>query len=208
MIRNIIFGGCSLTWGQSLHYHSKYTDDEHPRDGKFYSDKIKHHHYQYMVDNRFTTKVADYFGRKPIVRAMNGGDNCLIVNLINEWVNDYTDAIIIQTTGFGRCKTKTIYEQMQLFLEIIKKYEKKGIIIRFLHWDIDIEFIPNEILKRTIYFEKDHSFWNLLMDKESKYTIEYTFNVPDKHLNQSGHNLFTEKIIKELDKFIKKPIYN
>jgi len=206
LIRNIIFGGCSLTWGQSLHYESGYKDVVINQNGFFDSDSLKHRHYQYMIDNRFATKVADYFGRKSIVRAMNGGDNCIIANLVNKKVNDFTDAIIIQTTSFSRCN-KSIEQQFDGFLDIIKKYEHKGILVRFIHLDIPIELIPNEILERTIYFGQSHSFYNLLMDKNSKYSIEYTFKVPDNHFNQDGHNLVSSTLIENLISLLKKPIY-
>lgn len=207
MIRNIVFGGCSLTWGQSLHYYGYFKDAPLPKDGIFDLDKIKINHYQYIIDNRFATKVADYFGRKSIVRAMNGGDNCIIANLVNEKVNEFTDAIIIQTTAFSRCKKKTIEEQMNMYLDIIEKYENTNIVIKFFHWDVPIEFIPQKILDKTIFFDDDHSFWNLLMGPKSIYTIEKTFGIPDFHFNQRGHDLIAKILIKELEPLLTKPIY-
>ena len=206
MIRNIVFGGCSLTWGQSLHYHSGYRDLYIPPDGIFDGNKLNHRHYQYILDNRFATKVSDYFGRKSIVRAENGGENCQIVNIVDEFTNENTDVIIIQTTAFSRCKDKSITEQIDLFLNLLKKYEK-NIIIKFIHWDIPIEFLPKEILDKTIFFNDKHSFWDLLMHKDSKYSIEYSFGIPDKHFNQDGHDLIANTIIKELEPLIKKPRY-
>ena len=75
MIRNIVFAGCSFTWGQSLHFfqYGDGSDNIHPLDGNYYENKLLPHHYQYNVDNRFPTIVSDYFGRKPIVEANNGG---------------------------------------------------------------------------------------------------------------------------------------
>jgi hypothetical protein len=207
LIRNIVFGGCSLTWGQSLHYYGYFKDALPNKDGSFDFNKLKINHYQYIVDNRFATKVADYFGKKPIVRAMNGGNNCIISDLVKEKVNKFTDAIIIQTTAFTRCKKKTIEEQMQMYLDIIEKYKNTDIVIKFFHWDIPIEFIPKQILEKTIFFNGDHSFYNLLMGPESIYTIEKTFGIPDFHFNQRGHDLIANILIKELEPIIKKPIY-
>ena len=50
MIRNIVFAGCSFTWGQSLHFFA-YGDESHnihPLDGNYYENKLLPHHYQYM----------------------------------------------------------------------------------------------------------------------------------------------------------------
>ena len=207
MIRNIIFGGCSITWGQSLHYYGYFEDALPDKNGFFDINKIKINHYQFIVDNRFTTSVADYFGRKPIVRAMNGGNNCLICETIEENVNEYTDAIIIQTTAFSRC-SKTIKEQMEMFVDIIEKYEKNGIVIKFFHWDAPLEFIPQQILDRTIYFNDSHSFWDLLMNPESIYSIEHSFSVPDRHFNKEGHELIKNILISELKPLLKLPNYN
>ena len=86
MIRNIVFAGCSFTWGQSLHFfeYGENSDNIHPLDGQYYQNKLLPHHYQYNVDNRFPTIVSDYFGRKPIVDANNGGSTESICNTMRK----------------------------------------------------------------------------------------------------------------------------
>ena len=39
MIRNIVFAGCSYTWGQSLHFfqYGDKSDNIHPLDGQYYA---------------------------------------------------------------------------------------------------------------------------------------------------------------------------
>jgi len=206
VIRNIVFGGCSITWGQSLHYHANFNDDIHPRDGFFYEDLIKSWHYQYMVDNRFSTKVADYFGRKAIVNARNGGSNLQISEGIWNNVNEYTDLILIQTTNFSRGNNK-IKEQIDSFLDIIEKFEKKNILVRFIHWDIKYINFPEKILDRTIYINNEISFSNLIFNKKSKLTIKYSFGFEDYHFNQQGHDFMASEIIKYLSDYLEIPKY-
>jgi hypothetical protein len=213
MIRNIVFGGCSFTWGQSLHYHANFDDDIHPRDGLFYKDLIKNRHYQYMVDNRFSTRVADYFGRKPKVWAINGGDNCSICRNVLELIDENTDCIIIQTTSIHRCMEPEIDRpsdfngQMECFLNIIREYEPKGIIVRFIHFDLEFENVPKEIFDRTIKIKNQPTFYDLLMQDDSKYTIKHTFNCLDSHFNMDGHILITNHLIKHLSKYLEIPKY-
>ena len=42
MIRNIVFAGCSFTWGQSLHFfaYGDESDNIHPLDGNYYENKL------------------------------------------------------------------------------------------------------------------------------------------------------------------------
>jgi len=172
MIRKILFTGCSFTWGQSLFYHGNFEDDIHPRDSQYYVNKILPHHYQYQVDNRFATQVADYFGRKPIVNARNGGDNW---NIALQSVGDeMTDFVIVQTTAYNRSmesQGKSVKEQLQKFEEIIDNNEKNNIPVRFIHYgDLEEKEVPKKILDRTIYILGKYSFWEMIFKGTRKNT--------------------------------------
>ena len=106
MIRNIVFGGCSYTWGQSLHhFHSEEPPTPEQSGAHFYGDSLKYWEYQDNVNRRFSTRVADYFCRKPIFDTMNGGSNLSINKHILESVDEFTDLIFVQTTNFSRNNT-------------------------------------------------------------------------------------------------------
>ena len=138
MIRNIVFAGCSFTWGQSLHFfaYGDESDNIHPLDGNYYENKLLPHHYQYNVDKRFPTIVSDYFGRKPIVEANNGGSTESIYKTMGK-INEYTDAVIVQTTQFHRSLETgiSLTKQVSMLESIVDICEKKGLILRFIHWD-------------------------------------------------------------------------
>lgn len=232
MIRNIVFGGCSYTWGQSLHFYGNFNDDEHPKDGCYYSNKLLPHHYQYNVDHRFATIVSDFFGRKPIVCATNGNNNELIVKFIEKSINEYTDLVIFQSTAWTRCyewlggKNGGIKNQVILMDNLIDFCESKNILIRFIHLDVDScilgvddtfkegeNLLTQKIIDRTILIDERKSFYHLternIVGERPKYTVwgDYEYQPPDKHFNKLGHEYIANILIKHLEKIIKKPEY-
>jgi hypothetical protein len=59
---NIVFGGCSYTWGQSVWYHANFENDYHPKDGWFYDNLICPECKEYMEEHRFAGQVSKHFG--------------------------------------------------------------------------------------------------------------------------------------------------
>jgi len=211
MISTMIFAGCSYTWGQSLHLYGGFNDDKHPRDGFFYDKLLLPHHYQYNVDNRFATKVADYFGRKPIVAARNGNSNPLMVTWIYQKLkeNPNTDCIIVQSTSFARGYNQLGDDNKQIdeFNKLIKFVEEKDILIRFIHMDLGGEHstleLSEEIKSRTILYDNKLDFYHTMLvvnEKRDYRTIGADFSNSDTHFNLKGHEYLTKIIIEELEK--------
>jgi len=211
MISTMIFAGCSYTWGQSLHLYGEFNDDRHPQDGFYYEESLLPHHYQYNVDNRFATKVSDYFGRKPIVCARNGNSNPLMIDWIYGKLkeNPNTDCIIVQTTSFARGYNQhgDDNKQIQAFNELIKFVEERDILIRFIHMDLGGEHggieLSDEIKSRTILYDgKLHFFHTMLVKNGSRdyRVVGADFGTSDTHFNLVGHQYLTKIIIEELEK--------
>ena len=144
---NIVFAGCSYTWGQSLWYHRNFENDIHPKDGMFYGDMICPECMEYMIKNRFATQVANYFGKDAKVRTKNGGSNQSILHFCEEAIDSNTELIIIQTTHFLRDKL-SVTEQIEAYERFVEKMESKGVPVRFIHWMcIDLEHEEYELIK-------------------------------------------------------------
>lgn len=207
----MIFAGCSYTWGQSLHLYGGFNDDRHPRDGFYYEESLLPHHYQYNVDNRFATKVADYFGRKPIVAARNGNSNPLMIDWVYRVLkqNPNTDCIIVQSTSFSRGYNQLGDDDKQIesFNELIKFVENQNILIRFIHMDLGenhsrIE-LSEEIKSRTILYDGKLDFYHTVLEENGKRdyrTVASDFEGNDTHFNIEGHKYLAKIIIKELEK--------
>lgn len=132
-MENIVFGGCSMMWGQSLWYHGNFENDNHPRDGMYYGNMVCPECKKYSEDNRFATQVAKYFGLKPKVKAINGGSNLESIEYCKKAIDKDTKLVIIQTTQFVRNNIK-IDEQIEKFEEFVLETEEKNIPVRFIHW--------------------------------------------------------------------------
>lgn len=211
MISKMLFAGCSYTWGQSLHYYGNFNDEKHPKDGFYYEHDLLPHHYQFNVDNRFATKVSDYFGRKPIVSARNGNSNPLMVDWIYRTLLQHPtiDCLVVQTTSFarGHSQNKTESEQIQDFDNLIDYCEDRDILIRFLHMDVGGDLpntlqLSNKIKDRTILFDgKIDWFHTILRDKDGKLdyrTVGHDYQNSDTHFNLHGHSYLAKIIIDEL----------
>ena len=230
MIRNIVFAGCSFTWGQSLHFfeYGEKSDNIHPLDGLYYENKLLPHHYQYNVDKRFPTIVSDYFGRKPIVDAHNGGSTESIFRTMNK-INNLTDAVIVQTTQFHRSLNTgiSLTKQVSMLEEIVDMCKAKGIVLRFIHWDWPKEIkMPKSIKNKSIKILGMESFYEITsepidrklnkIDKKHKYynylacssRIHNKHNLIDEHFSPKGHRMLANEIIKNLEKVLEKPKYD
>jgi len=167
---NIVFGGCSYTWGQSLWYHGNFPNDNHPRDGFFYGDMICPECKEYMIKNRFATQVAQYFDKESKVKALNGGSNMEILRFCEESVDTNTELIIIQTTHLLRDKEFTISEQIESFENFVLKMEAKNIPVRFIHWMfIDMDYEEYELVKNDNwfgdYFKQNRFYSKIIRDR-------------------------------------------
>ena len=132
-MKNIVFGGCSLTWGQSLWYEGNFPNDTHPRDGFFYEPQICKECYEYMFEHRWPRQVSKHFNKKEKVNALNGGNNMGIKAFIQNSINEDTELVIFQTTQFVRYPQYVDY-QVKRIEEFVLKTEEKGIPVRFIHW--------------------------------------------------------------------------
>ena len=85
---NIIFGGCSFTWGQGLYYSNpNFKDLPIQADGIYdHNDKSfpSSEHLKYMEENRFAAQVSKHFNVLPIVDKVNGGGNYTIYEFHHE----------------------------------------------------------------------------------------------------------------------------
>lgn len=149
-MENIVFAGCSYTWGQSLWYHGNFENDNHPRDGMFYSDMICPECMNYMVENRFANQVSKHFGKEARVKATNGGSNTDVLQFCKEAMDSQTELVIIQTTHFTRDNLLKITEQIENFENFTKETELLGIPVRFIHWLFDcVEDYEIDIIKQS-----------------------------------------------------------
>ena len=210
MIRNIVFAGCSFTWGQSLHFfaYGDESDNIHPLDGNYYENKLLPHHYQYNVDKRFPTIVSDYFGRKPIVEANNGGSTESIYKTMGK-INEYTDAVIVQTTQFHRSLETgiSLTKQVSMLESIVDICEKKGLILRFIHWDWPEEIeIPKKIKDKSIKILGMDTFYQItsepinrkdgIINKDNKY---YKYLACSSQLHDNHFQFYQFHLIKLKD---------
>ncbi len=132
-MKNIVFGGCSLTWGQSLWYEGHFPKDNHPRDGFFYEPKICKECYQYMFENRWPRQVAKHFNKEEKVNGINGGNNMSIKDFIQKSIDKNTELVIFQTTQFTRYPQYVDY-QIERIEEFVIETEMRGTPVRFIHW--------------------------------------------------------------------------
>ena len=127
-MKNIIFSGCSFTWGQGLWHYGNFDDIVKPIEYEFDRDVIKDSHIHYMEKNRFSYMVSKYFGKSDIVKRVNGGSEDESLNFVkscfkefkndnnmkldylqkdlNPFLYDYKDVthIIYQTSILNRCE--------------------------------------------------------------------------------------------------------
>ena len=202
MIRNIVFGGCSYTWGQSLHH---FEDGDAPpsveKAGQvFHRDSLKYWEYQYNVNNRYPTFVADYFCRKPIVHTENGGTTYSICKHIKESINGLTDLVFVQTTSFIRnvidAQKISIEKQIQMYEDLVELCSKKNIPIIFIHWDWPSDYkMPESIRSRTIKIGDEYTFYHWTENER------YRINEADSHLNRKAHKKLSTKIIQYLSHY-------
>ena len=126
-------------------------------------------------------QLLDYFGKKPIVLANNGGDNFNSVMFIKKVLNggawehgrNYTptenvDCIIFQTTSFARAWSNHNVDenhQIAMIVDLVKEVESMGILIKFINFDWEEHMIPDFIKERTIKFEDKYSWYHIINPK-------------------------------------------
>lgn len=181
---NIVFGGCSYTWGQSVWYHANFENDYHPKDGWFYGNLVCPECKEYMEEHRFAGQVSKYFGKEQRVKAKNGGSNMQALEFCRQAIDTETELVIIQTTQFSRDHIE-IDEQVENFEKFVEETEAKGIPVRFLHWiwpnftSEELKLIKNNkfnsnkltsniIKDRTIWLDGEFNFWKWTELPEAK----------------------------------------
>jgi hypothetical protein len=202
---NIIFAGCSFTWGQGLYYSNKeFTDLPYPAKGIYdHQNKLfpSEEHLKYMEENRFATQVSKHFNVLPIVKKENGGGNYTVYDFVKKQINDNTKAVVVQTTSFGRNREEdggrgeTIEEQIRQLNQLVELSESKyKVPILFFHYDWSVGRVPQAIAERTI---KPFSLKFSFIDDT---TNNPTINVgpQDTHFNLNGHNIVSKEIINYL----------
>ena len=202
MIRNIVFGGCSYTWGQSLHLFNKSdVKSDTTSSSGFVHERLKYWEYQSNVDRRFSTIVADYFGRKALVDTMNGGSTITIYNHILQSIDKFTDLVLIQTTNFSRnivdSQNVSVEKQVDMYNELLEICSLKNIPVRFMHWDwpFDIIEMPNNIKDKSMKFDGKYTFFHWTLD--SSYCVDKENN--DFHFNHKTHKLIAKRIIENIE---------
>ena len=171
-MKDIIFAGCSYTWGQSLWYEANFPNDNHPRDGFFYGNKVCEECYEYIVENRFANQVAKYFKKNALVAATNGGDLIQSINFVKNKISENTfngrktELVIFQTTQFTRYDSLIDY-QIEMLENLVLDLEKQNVPIRFVHW-IWPDLTQNEI---DLYISGVNTNWGKLAPRFSKNKI-------------------------------------
>jgi hypothetical protein len=215
---NIIFAGCSFTWGQGLYYCNKsFTDLKLPPQGIYdHSDKEfpNEKHIEFKNKNRFATLIANHFNCEPLVKEKNGGCNTSIHRFVLNKINSKTKYVVIQTTSFGRSESEpdgggeNITKQIEGFKKCVSLCKEKNIPIVFIHFDWDSSMIdepPTDILEKTIKIENKLSFYDLIVDANSDIIVGWDWKDEfpksqlgiyyDGHFNLKGHKLVAEQII-------------
>jgi hypothetical protein len=146
---SILFSGCSYTYGEGLW---RETGDTHQNS----------QNQKYLLENRWTTKVSNYFNLNQISKGYNGGSNIGSIKFVKEeldaasWNGNNIKLIIFQTTQFAR-NEESIDEQITEFEKLVEEVESKNIPIRFIHWqwiDLTKEEIDFFLSKNSSYFGK------------------------------------------------------
>jgi hypothetical protein len=205
-MKNIVFGGCSLTWGQSLWYEGNFPNDKHPRDGFFYEPEICKECYEYMFEYRWPRQISKYFNKEEKVNALNGGNNMGIKTFIEQSIDENTLLVVFQTTQFTRYPQYVDY-QVERIEEFVLETEKKGIPVRFIHWMWpDITDEEMKIFLGNKKYDADAN--RLKFPPGGKSAENNKVEVPKIKFQLPPHdgNLLTSKIVRDrtiyiLDKF-------
>jgi hypothetical protein len=206
-MKNIIFGGCSMTWGQSLWYEGNFPNDNHPRDGFFYEPKICKECYEYMFENRWPRQVAKHFFKEEKVNALNGGNNMSIKEFIKDSIDENTELIIFQTTQFIRYPEYTDY-QIERIEDFVLDMEARGIPVRFIHWQwVDITDEEMKIFLGDKNYDEQANRLNFPVAGRSKENMDKPvppsgkFRLPPYDGNKLTSQIVRDRTIYILNKF-------
>jgi len=205
-MKNIVFGGCSFTWGQSLWYEGNFPNDTHPRDGFFYEPQICKECYEYMFEHRWPRQVSNHFNKEEKVDALNGGNNMRIKAFIQNSINEDTELVVFQTTQFVRYPQYVDY-QVKRIEEFVLETEKKGIPVRFIHWVwTDITDEEMKIFLGNKKYDADANRLKFPPGGKNAQNNRPEVPIPKFQLPPYDGNLLTSKIVRDrtiyiLDKF-------
>lgn len=202
-MKNIVFAGTSITWGEGLHYYSDLPNiniDSIVYDKNDYTFE----HINFIKNNRFSRLVSNYFNTKDLVRNENGGTNDVVLNFVNNELNfDECEFIIFQFT-----------EPFRDLIEFNYKGEKRIVNIKLKNEVIETEFEKyiaekwNFNLNQFIDYYLSKKVFNLqkLIEKIENKGIKRCFILNEKthfHKYFVQNDFYSERIIKiKIDNFI------
>ena len=93
VVKGIMFGGCSFTWGQGLYYYSNLPTLKEPKPDCFDSNLITSAHLRFMETVRYPRIVANHFNTWEVVNPHNGGSNLSIINYSNQLLTHHISRI-------------------------------------------------------------------------------------------------------------------
>ena len=180
---SILFSGCSYTYGEGLW---RETGDTHQNSTN----------QEYLIENRWITKVSNHFDKYCISKQYNGGNNIGSIKYVMQevdastWNNTNIKLVIFQTTQFQRHEMD-IDDQIVSIENMVIDLENKGIPVRFIHW-VWVDVTDEEL---EAYVNSQHGFFNKLFKNFSK-KINPSDNF-NSALPPYDGNKFSSKIIRD-----------
>lgn len=90
-VKNMIFAGCSFTWGQGLYYYSGMDSVQEPPPFLYRSQLVRLPHFNFAQAYRFPRLVANYFGTAEICQPYNGGSTHANIHFWRQAFEDVDD---------------------------------------------------------------------------------------------------------------------
>jgi len=91
VIKGMMFGGCSFTWGQGLNYYSNLDTNKLPPRLSYDKILLTDAHIKFIEANRFPRLVANHFGSYEFVKEQNGGSNLDVIDWTYTHFNQIED---------------------------------------------------------------------------------------------------------------------
>lgn len=181
--KEMIFAGCSFTWGQGLYYYSNLSTLSEPKPNCYDADIVRYTHYEYAKILRFPRLVANHFKTFEVCQPFNGGSTYSII----EW--------------WEKCFEKVNDRDKSLNGDWLRpKYDYSDfshIIYQFTQWTryhSPAIIVPNSdgVITRTSHLDsmwhKDFSDW---LEKNNMSLEEYIHNGRIKDINDVKNFLKT-----------------
>jgi hypothetical protein len=117
-MKKIVFAGDSFTWGEGLQYYSGLQDVVFPVKHEFDPKVISNKQMEFIINNRFSTLVGNYFNTQTISRSENGGSNDCSLRLLAETPHTEISYIVFQITELYREQFEFIHNDKTIMLYI------------------------------------------------------------------------------------------